>query len=165
MNGQSVVLLGDSILDNAPYTAPEPDTAAHLQSLLEPRWAVRRLAQDGARMSDVHGQLSKLRERPSVAVLSIGGNDAIEHIELLDRRAATAADVLGELLAIADDFGHQYQAVAQAVAAVAARTLLCTIYEVPLEPPPYARLARVPLALLNDREPHPRAGACSRPDL
>jgi lysophospholipase L1-like esterase len=145
-----LVLLGDSILDNAPYTRPEPETAAHLQRLL-PGWSIRLLARDGARMRDVDAQLHEMEERPSLAVLSVGGNDAIEHIGVLDAPASSSAEVLRELLGIADGFAQRYESVARAVCARAERTVLCTIYEVQLEPTPYAVLARVPLALLNDR--------------
>jgi lysophospholipase L1-like esterase len=147
----SLVLLGDSILDNAPYTRPEPDTTAHLTQLLAPAWSVERLAQDGATMSDVRFQLGRLSGRPSLAVLSIGGNDAMEHIGILERKVSHAADVLTELLAIAEEFGRRYEAVARAVSERAQHTLLCTIYEVQLEPSAFARLAKAPLALLNDR--------------
>jgi lysophospholipase L1-like esterase len=150
MNARTLVLLGDSILDNAPYTTPERDTTAHLQNLL-PAWTVVRLAQDGATMSDMRSQLRELPNRPLTAVLSIGGNDAIEHISVLDTRASNSADVLEELLAIADNFGSRYEAVARSVAEHADRLVLCTIYEVQLQPARYAQLARVPLALLNDR--------------
>jgi lysophospholipase L1-like esterase len=150
MSNQTLVLMGDSILDNAPYTRPEPDTTTHLHRLLAPNWSVRLLARDGATMSDVRFQLAELSGRPTI-VLSIGGNDATEHIGMLDKRVSTAADVLAELATIAEDFGWRYEAVARAVAQRAARTLLCTIYDVPLEPPLHARLARVPLAVLNDR--------------
>lgn len=151
MTNASVVLLGDSILDNAPYTRPEPDTAAHLQRALGAGWSVRLLARDGATMSDLRWQLAELTSRPDHAVLSIGGNDATAHLGLLERRAAGGGEVLDELLLIADEFGRRYEAAAAAVAERAARTILCTIYEAPLEPPILARRARVPLAVLNDR--------------
>jgi lysophospholipase L1-like esterase len=150
MNARTLVLLGDSILDNAPYTNPEPDTTAHLQDLL-PAWTVVRLAQDGAMMADVRSQVRELPKRPLTAVLSVGGNDAVEHISVLDERASNSADVLEKLLAIADNFGSSYETVARSVAEHADRLVLCTIYEVQLQPARYAQLARVPLALLNDR--------------
>ena len=146
----TIVLLGDSILDNASYTHPEPDTTKILERLV-PRWTVQCHARDGARMADVSSQLRHLTEQPEVAVLSIGGNDAVSHIGLLQRRAVTAADILADLLRIADDFAERYEPVAAAVRERAERTVLCTIYEVQLEPAPYAKLARVPLAVLNDR--------------
>jgi len=150
MATQTLALLGDSILDNQPYTRPEPDTTAHLQRLLT-GWSIERHAQDGATMGDVAYQLRTLAQRPALAVLSVGGNDAAEHIGLLQKRASTAAEVLQELLAIADDFARRYDAVARSVRERAERVVLCTIYEVQLEPPLYAQLARVPLAILNDR--------------
>jgi lysophospholipase L1-like esterase len=151
MAGQSVVLLGDSILDNGPYTRPEPDTTAHLQRLLGSEWSVQRLARDGARLSDLRGQLGELTTRPTLSVLSIGGNDITAHIGLLERRSTSSGALLGDLLGIAEDFDAAYEAAARAVAERAERTMLCTIYEARLEPPIFARLARVPLAVLNDR--------------
>ena len=66
MAKQLLAVFGDSILDNAPYTGPEPDTTAHLERLLGEEWAVRRLATDGAMMRDVAGQLRGLRDRAEV---------------------------------------------------------------------------------------------------
>ncbi len=151
MSTHRLVLLGDSILDNRPYTMPAPDTTTHLVRLLGRDWTVELLARDGAVMADVPHQLRRLEGGPDVAILSMGGNDVTEHIGLLERRSTTAARVLDELLRIADDFERRYEAIAREVADRAARTVLCTIYEVRLEPPEYARLARVPLGVLNDR--------------
>ena len=147
----SLALIGDSILDNASYAHPAPDTATHLAGLLGPAWRVRLPARDGARIADVADQLDRLDGRPDVAVLSVGGNDVTAHMDLLARRETSAAALLGELLEIADAFDARYERVAASVAARAGRTVLCTIYEPPLEPPVFARLARVPLAVLNDR--------------
>jgi lysophospholipase L1-like esterase len=150
MGWRTLALLGDSILDNQPYTHPQPDTTALLQRVL-PDWSVERYAQDGATMSDVAFQLRSLEQRPALAVLSVGGNDAVEHIGLLQKRASSSAEVLHDLLVIADDFARRYETVARSVRERAERALLCTIYEVQLEPPVFARLVRVPLAILNDR--------------
>jgi hypothetical protein len=148
---QTLLLLGDSILDNGPYTHPEPDTTAHLARLLAPQWTVERLAQDGATMRGLPLQLQALDYRPDVAVLSIGGNDLVPYINIIERPATSAAEVLAELLAIADGFHLQYDVAARSVMARAERTVLCTIYEVPLQPPVAGKLARVPLGLINDR--------------
>jgi hypothetical protein len=146
----SLVLLGDSILDNAPYTDPGADTTTLLRELL-PGWSVTLLARDGATMPDVPAQLRQLRERASLAVLSVGGNDALRHAGLLDMQASHAAEVLADLLAIADDFEDHYRSLARLLRPHAERVVLCTIYEVMLEPARHARLARVPLAVLDDR--------------
>ena len=151
MTPSSLVLLGDSILDNRPYTAPDPDTVTHLRRLVAPARAPVLLARDGARMRDVGGQLDGWRGEIDVAVLSVGGNDVTAHLPLLDRRNTSAAALFGDLLTVADEFEREYARLAARVAGRAHRTVLCTIYEVRLEPPRYARLARVPLAVLNDR--------------
>lgn len=151
MSDKTVVLLGDSILDNRPYTRPEPDTTAHLERLLGAGWVVRLAAVDGATMSTVPAQLARLAGRPSHAVLSVGGNDATAHVGLLEHAGARARHAFEELLEVADAFEQQYEATARAVAARAERTILCTIYEPPLEPAAYGRRARVPIAVLNDR--------------
>jgi len=150
MTTPSLALLGDSILDNAPYTRPEPDTTAHLKRLL-PEWSVQLLAQDGGVMGEVEAQLTRLESRPSVAVLSIGGNDATAHVGILEGRTTYSANMLEELLRITTDFGREYEAVARMVAEHAERVVLCTIYEVQLEPRRYAELVKVPLGLLNDQ--------------
>lgn len=114
MTKQTLVLLGDSILDNAPYTGPEPDSTEHLQRLL-PGWSVQRLAQDGATMADIQSQLRKLPDHTSSAVLSIGGNDAVEHIGLLTTPASNSADVLRDLLDMSSDFASRYATTARSV--------------------------------------------------
>jgi lysophospholipase L1-like esterase len=151
MANRTVLLLGDSILDNEVYTGGAPDTAAHLRSTLGAGWSVELLARDGATMEDMPSQLRRIPSRDATAVVSIGGNDLTQHIGLLARSSTTAEAVLGELLQVADRFSATYDEVARSVAASAGRTILCTIYEVRLEPAPYAELARVPLGILNDR--------------
>jgi lysophospholipase L1-like esterase len=150
MANPKLVLIGDSILDNEPYTRPKPSTTDHLTRLL-PHWSVTRVAVDGSTMADVPSQLRQLDGQPNVAVLSVGGNDAVEHISLLNQPASSSAEVLQQLLEIADDFAERYEAVVRSLTQKAERVLLCTIYEVQLEPAVFAELARVPLSLLNDR--------------
>jgi len=150
MTRRRVVLLGDSILDNLSYTAPEPDTTAHLRRLLGTDWQVVLLASDGAVMSDMSMQLQEL-DAADVGILSIGGNDATRFIGELTRPAQNAADTIARLLAITDEFAARYQEVVRRVAGRVDRLVLCTIYEVRLRPAPLDQLARVPIALLCDR--------------
>src|SRR5690606_16354520 len=83
--------------------------------------------------------------------LSIGGNDVRQHAAMLQGEVGEGLQLLDLLIGIADDFAESYEAVAKSVAAKAARTVLCTIYEVKFEPAAIARLARAPLDMLNDR--------------
>ncbi len=146
-----VALIGDSILDNNPYTTPSPDTTDCLQRSLGTGWTVELLARDGATMADLRHQFGNLRKGAEVAVLSIGGNDAIAHIEVLDRPATGSAAVLSELAAITEEFGINYRRALADLVPRVRRAIVCTIYEPPLHNPAAARLARVPLSLLNDR--------------
>lgn len=146
-----LALLGDSILDNVRYTRPEPDTAGHLRAMLGGEWAVELAAQDGATMDLLPPQLETLSRRADLAILSVGGNDAIGHLDILEPRASTTTQMLTLLQNIADDFEEEYRGVLEAVQARTERLIVCTIYEPPLSHEDMARMARVPLAILNDR--------------
>jgi hypothetical protein len=151
MTRKTVALLGDSILDNSPYVRPEADSAEHLRRLLGNSWTVELLARDGATMADVPFQLKHLPDATSCAVLSVGGNDAIEHVGLLEQVTTSAADILGPMVAIGQSFRERYDPLVGAITNRVARLILCTIYEPPLADPLFARLAVVPLAVLNDQ--------------
>ncbi|HJU64384.1 MAG TPA: SGNH/GDSL hydrolase family protein [Gemmatimonadaceae bacterium] len=147
----SVVLLGDSILDNRPYVGAAADTAEHLRGLLGGGWTVELLARDGALMADVPRQLGQVQRGTACAVLSVGGNDALQHIGLLGCRASSAVDILEPLAELATGFRAEYESVVAAALPVVERLVLCTIYEAPLADRAMARLATVPLAVLNDQ--------------
>ncbi len=59
MNGH-VALLGDSILDNGPYTEGGPDVVTHVRGMLPAGWRATLLALDGSLIADLDGQLSDL---------------------------------------------------------------------------------------------------------
>ena len=151
MTSKILALFGDSILDNAPYTGGHPDTTSHLQRILGEAWTVRRYARDGAVMRDIPQQLSESKERPTIGVLSVGGNDLTQHLGILDQRASNSGAVFDHLGKIVDGFEREYVRVAEQVKDKAQRTILCTIYEVQLEPAVLAQRARIPLAAVNDR--------------
>ena len=148
---QHLALLGDSILDNRPYTSPEPDTTEHLRRTLGSSWTVELLARDGSTMADLPAQLDHVRSAPDVALLSIGGNDAVDHIGLLDPQTKSNLQILAQLQEVADAFGSRYRSTIAAVVPRVQRLIVCTIYEPPLLDPVSARLARVPLSPLNDQ--------------
>jgi lysophospholipase L1-like esterase len=96
-------------------------------------------------------QLPTPSGRPDVIVLSLGGNDAVGHLDILAPRPTTSIEFLTLLQNIADDFEEEYSAVLQMLRPLTDRLIVCTIYEPPLEHPEQARLAQVPLAIFNDR--------------
>ena len=144
-----VVLLGDSIFDNAAYVRGGPDVAAHLAGMLPPGWRATLLAVDGAVIDGVAAQLARVPADATHLVLSAGGNDALGHAGLLDRPARSSAEVLGWLADAAAGFEGRYRRLLRALAAHAARPTVCTIYNGNLGPPS-DRLAAVALAVFND---------------
>lgn len=144
-----LALIGDGILANRAHTGKEPDTATLLGELLA-GWTVSLLAAEGSHMAAVPAQVQRLRSDADLMVLSVGGNDAMEHVDLLQQPAQTSGQTLDALTAMADDFGGRYDKVAQAARQRAASLVVCTIYEPPLVGKNTASRARVLLTLLND---------------
>ncbi len=109
------------------------------------------LARDGSTMADLPAQFTGLPQRADVAVLSVGGNDAIDYVGIPEQPASSSAEVLAQLYDMAEDFASKYQRTLADLRPRVERLVLCTIYEPALRDPTTARLARVPLAILNDR--------------
>lgn len=145
-----LVLLGDGILANRAHTNKEPDTAATIRQLL-PGWTVTLLAAEGSAMAAIPPQLQRFPAKPDLAVLSVGGNDAMGHADLLQQPAKSSGETLDALIKMVDGFSEKYEAVVASVRSRAPRVVLCTIYEPPLVGKDTASRARILLALLNDR--------------
>lgn len=122
-----VVLLGDSIFDNGAYVSGGPDVATQLRAALGQPWKVTLAAVDGAEMEDVGRQLRDVPDEATHLVLSVGGNDALRHVDLLE--AGPGADVLARLAEAAADFGPRYDAVLAHVHRRGLPLLACTIFE------------------------------------
>lgn len=144
-----LALVGDGILANGAHTKGAPDSAAALRQLL-PAWTVSLVAGEGSTMSDVESQLVKLPADVDLAVLSVGGNDAMRHVDLLQLPAASSGETLDALIAMADGFAGIYERVVKSVRERVSRLVLCTMYEPPLVGKNTANRARVLLTMLND---------------
>jgi hypothetical protein len=144
-----IVLLGDSIFDNAAYVADGPDVVAQLRAQLPEPWRATLAAVDGACVEDVPRQLAHLPDDVTHLVVSAGGNDALAHADLLDRAADTSAQVLGWLDDAARAFERRYADMLAAVLDHQLPTTLCTIYNGNLGPPAQRR-ATAALAIFND---------------
>jgi lysophospholipase L1-like esterase len=125
-----VFLLGDSVIDNAEYVRPrEPDVASQLASLL-PGHTVIRLAVDGSKSGDVLAWQTDEVESASYIVLSAGGNDALEHIDLIeDAGEQRAKDVLVRLWSIREEFRRSYAALLDRLALAQRPVLVLTVYD------------------------------------
>ncbi|HVE78446.1 MAG TPA: SGNH/GDSL hydrolase family protein [Gemmatimonadaceae bacterium] len=145
-----VVLLGDSIFDNAAYVGGGPDVVTQLRAALPSGWQATLCAVDGATTDDLRPQLSRIPRDATHLVLSVGGNDALAHVDILERPARSAAEVLSVLADIAARFELRYR---RAVAALRDRGLplsICTIYNGRFPDPLTQRLAQTALTVFND---------------
>ena len=147
-----VVLLGDSIFDNAAYVRGGPDVVAQLRDALPAGWHATLLAVDGAVTTDVPRQLARLPADATHLVLSVGGNDALGHIGLLERRARNGAEVLGWFADAADAFAARYRTLLDLLARArqpSRHVLVCTVYDGNLGPEAQ-RAATAGIALFDD---------------
>ena len=122
-----VILLGDSVFDNGAYVQGGPDVGAQLRRLLPDGWKVTMLAVDAGTLEDVAGQLAQLPRDATHLALSVGGNDALRHAELLE--ASIGVDVLARVADAAAAFAPRYEATLAAVHRVGLPLIACTIYE------------------------------------
>ena len=101
-------------------------------------------------MAAVASQLKQLPADVDLVVLSIGGNDAMTHVDLLEQPTKSSGDTLDALVGMVDDFAAGFDPVAKSVRDRSPRLVVCTIYEPPLVGLNTASRARVLLTLLND---------------
>jgi hypothetical protein len=144
-----VVLLGDSIFDNAAYTRGAPDVVTHLRTVLPHSWKATLCAVDGATIGGLQAQLARVPVAATHLVIAIGGNDALQNSDLLSLRVASSAEALeifGRRIAA---FERAYRAAIEQAMSLGRRTAISTVYNGALEPE-RATIARVGLALFND---------------
>jgi GDSL-like Lipase/Acylhydrolase family len=145
-----VVLLGDSIFDNAAYVGGGPDVIRQLRAVLPTGWKGTLAAVDGAVTTSVARQLQQLPRDATHLVVSVGGNDALGQVHILDDASRSIADTLNRLAGIGDGFERSYGAMLDAVMARALPTVLCTIYNPRYPDPRMQRLAVAGLTIYND---------------
>jgi hypothetical protein len=147
---KNIVLLGDSIFDNASYVEAGAAVIDHLEAMLPKQWSAALLAVDGATTKQV---ASQVRSVPSVAThlfLSVGGNDALSHTEILDAPVKSSADTWRLLAKIIADFEIAYREAATACLRKNLPLTVCTIYNGNFPDADYQLRASVALQTFND---------------
>jgi hypothetical protein len=125
-----VVLLGDSILDNARYVPGGPAVIDHVRRVLPAGWRATLLASDGSVAAGVLRQLDRLPADATHLVISAGGNNALDQSSLvLHEPAGSFAEVLSRLAEIRVEFQSEYRQMLQSVLARGLPTAVCTIYD------------------------------------
>ncbi len=124
-----VVLLGDSIFDNARYVPDRPPVIEQVRQALPHLWRATLLAVDGHVTEDVARQLKQLPADASHLIVSTGGNDALAEIGLLHQPAASVAEALGLVDEVCTRFRDSYRAMLRVLLAAGKPAAVCTVYD------------------------------------
>ncbi len=145
-----VVLLGDSIFDNAAYTGGAPDVVRQVRQRLPHGSKATLRAVDGGTTGDVREQLRHLPSDATHLIVSAGGNDALGHIDFLGAPARSTAETLLGLADIAAEFERGYRDMLSRVLAHGLPTAICTIYYPRFPDPDLQKIAVTALTVFND---------------
>ena len=144
-----LVLLGDSIFDNAPYVGEQPEVIVQLRTKLPVGWNATLKAIDGDKIDNVYAQL-ELPEDATHLILSVGGNNALSHLNILNENLVSSAQVFSKLADISEQFEQQYQKLLQKILSFNVPTAISTIYYPNHSTIIERRIAIAALATFND---------------
>jgi hypothetical protein len=145
-----MVLLGDSIFDNAAYVNGGPDVIAQLTALLPRDWKASLLAVDGSIATDVISQIAELPTTATHLIVSAGGNDGLSRAEVLQRPATSVGAAVNQLAVIRAEFQRNYTAMLEALLKCRKPLAVCTVYDPHFPDPTMQRLTTTALNLFND---------------
>ena len=145
-----VVLLGDSIFDNAAYVAGAPDVVRQVRRRLPNGIEATLAAVDGSTMSDVPRQLGRLPGDATHLVLSVGGNDALGSSDFLGAPARSTAEAILGLADIGDRFERGYRSLLAGVLSHQLPTAICTVYYPRFPDAALQKVAVAALTVFND---------------
>ncbi len=141
-----VVLLGDSIFDNARYVPGRPAVIEQVRTRMPRGWRATLLAVDGAVAEDVKMQLRNVPDDANRIVMSAGGNNALGYAGIL-HSDLNAAEMFDRMADAQSEFQDEYRATLQAVIALGRPTAVCTVYD---SIPGLPKSERAALSLFND---------------
>jgi hypothetical protein len=145
-----LVLLGDSIFDNAAYTGGGPDVVSQIRELLPTGWTASLLAIDGSTTDDVAEQVDRLPTDATHLVLSVGGNNALIQASVLESPASSTAQAVGFLADVALEFEKAYRSAVDACLRPGLPLIVCTVYNGCFPDPRYQRIVSTALMVFND---------------
>lgn len=144
-----IVLLGDSIFDNAPYTQGGPDVISQVRQLLPAESRASLLAVDGATTDDIPSQLKRMPDA-SHLVLSVGGNNALMNSSILHTPADSTTQALTALANVSRGFEEKYRHVVELCRKPRLPLALCTIYNGCFPDREFQRIISTALMVFND---------------
>ena len=149
-----VVLLGDSIFDNAAYVEPgQACVTDHMRHKIEPKgWILDMRAIDGDVVAGIEQQLKKPPLLPCDFVLSVGGNDALGHLDVIGDTTPNQsfASVLARFHEIRENFRWKYTRALDLILEHGQPLIVCTIYNPKFPETDIQTLAETGLSFFND---------------
>jgi hypothetical protein len=124
-----VVLLGDSIFDNATYVPGKPAVIDQLRKNLPAGWKATLLAVDGNVTADVQHQIRRLPDDATHLIVSCGGNDALGHVSIINQPAGSVAEVLELFTSIRTSFQLTYRQMIETLSGLKRHLAICTVYD------------------------------------
>ena len=124
-----IILAGDSVFDNRTYVeVGEPDVRDQLADLLDDGDKATLIAVDGDINNNVSEQLDNIPNDATHLFISIGGNDALMHIDAFTETVSTIGDALDSFNEMVQEFERDYIKMLTNVIKYGLKTTLCTIY-------------------------------------
>lgn len=145
-----LVLLGDSVFDNAAYTDGGPAVIAQLASTLPAEWRATLGAIDGSMAADIEDQLNTLPADATHLVLSVGGNDALMRADVLETPVSSSGEALLLLGQAAAEFESNYRRMLAKCLHAGLPLVACTIYHGNFPDARYQACVAVALCAFND---------------
>jgi len=145
-----IVLLGDSIFDNKSYVRGGTDVIGHLKGKVPDSWQAELQAVDGSVVSNVDAQIARAPTDATHFVVSVGGNDALGNIDILQGRAGSNAEVFSQLAERSGAFERKYFQMMRRLLGLNKPVAVCTIYYPRMDDPTMQKIAVAALATFND---------------
>jgi len=146
-----IILLGDSIFDNAAYVPDDLPVIDLLKNVLPQGDQVTLLAVDGDSIQDIDSQIQRLPKDASHLFISVGGNDTLQYGSILVQSSQSSPKMLDAIATMKAEFDRNYQQILDAVLSLDKPTVLCTIYDqCPLLDPAMGLLEFTALSMFND---------------
>jgi len=124
----NIILIGDSIFDNAGYVGEGESVTDILRSITENESQVKLLAVDGDVTTDVPVQLESFPDSATHVFISCGGNDALRQVNVLNESVASVGETMEKLHEIIELFRSNYQTMLRSVLNKNKNLAVCTVY-------------------------------------
>jgi hypothetical protein len=147
MTSKHIVLLGDSIFDNAGYVDEGDSVIEQLANKLPDGVKATLLAVDGDVTNDVYAQLENLPEDATHIFISCGGNDALRIANILNKPVQSVGEAMDVFTEIKNQFQQRYSKMLLAVKGKSARISICTVHD---SVPEYTERALTALSMFNE---------------